>query len=454
LTFVAGHLRPGRATWSPDALLCAGGGAAGAGARLSTLPLSSLPCEALKIAPADDGRGTVSPRLRHRAEPAPVDVLIAKLLEGAALPAPGSPPDREPAADAEPGGPPRPPPPFALTLQELLDLCAAAEARFRAEESVLRLEAPMRIFGDLHGQFADLLQLFSAFGSPLQGAANGDLRTVDYLFLGDYVDRGPQSLEVLCLLLALKAKHPSSVHLLRGNHETREVNSAMGFLDECVDRLGPATGMVAWNRFNEVFDWLPLAATVGRRVFCVHGGPGKNVKAIADIAGLRRPLVAGCLNQADQDLLLDVLWSDPTAHDSVLGVHRNPARGPGIFNFGPDLVRGFCARNDVDVIVRGHECVQDGFERFANGHLVTVFSATNYKGTTGNNGCVLDVGRDLVLCPRVLLPPLAPDRQCPSPPTPRGARWAGFRGFGERSKRSRRELWPPAAGDAAGAPPG
>ena len=151
---------------------------------------------------------------------------------------------------------------------------------------MLRLRAPVKIFGDLHGQLTDLHRLFGAFGSP---SADGDIFATDYLFVGDFVDRGHHQLEVICLLLALKVAHPAGVHLLRGNHEIQSINTVQGFQVHCIERLGGGAGERVCERMNRLFEGLPLAAlietppphgggaggdeapAVPTRVLCLHG---------------------------------------------------------------------------------------------------------------------------------------------------------------------------------------
>lgn len=113
---------------------------------------------------------------------------------------------------------------------------------------MLKLNAPIKIFGDLHGQFGDLMRLFEEYGVP---STAGDITYIDYLFLGDYVDRGAYSLETICLLLALKIEHPRSIHLLRGNHEAADINALFGFRMECMERMGEY-GVFIWQRINQV----------------------------------------------------------------------------------------------------------------------------------------------------------------------------------------------------------
>ncbi|KAL6327474.1 hypothetical protein AAG906_020070 [Vitis piasezkii] len=285
---------------------------------------------------------------------------------------------------------------FFLDCNEIGDLCDTAEHIFSNEPSVLVVKAPVKIFGDLHGQFGDLMRLFDEYGSP---STAGDIAYVDYLFLGDYVDRGQHSLETIVLLLALKVEYLHNIHLIRGNHEAADINALFGFRIECIERLGERDGIWAWHRFNRLFNWLPLAALIEKKIICMHGGIGRSINHVEQIENLQRPVAM----EAGSVVLMDLLWSDPTENDSVEGLRPN-ARGPGLVSFGPDRVMEFCNANDVQLIVRAHECVMDGFERFAQGHLITLFSATNYCGTANNAGAILVLGRDLVVVPKLIHP--------------------------------------------------
>ncbi|CAG9462338.1 unnamed protein product [Pedinophyceae sp. YPF-701] len=285
---------------------------------------------------------------------------------------------------------------FLLSWEDIEDLCNRAEDIFKQEPTVLRLDGPVKIFGDLHGQFGDLMRLFEEYGAP---SMTGDIAYIDYLFLGDYVDRGRHSLETVCLLLALKVEHPDHVHLIRGNHEDEDINSLFGFRDECMDRLGSTPGIQAWKRFNDLFNWLPLAAVVAGRICCMHGGIGRVIETMEQIEEIPRPISLKDANQVYTDLL----WSDPTTNDAVEGVQPSP-RGPGLVCFGPDRVTEFCNRNNLQMIIRAHECVMDGFERFAAGRLITLFSATNYCGTANNAGAILVLGRGNVMVPKLIHP--------------------------------------------------
>ncbi|XP_057487382.1 LOW QUALITY PROTEIN: serine/threonine-protein phosphatase BSL1-like [Actinidia eriantha] len=293
---------------------------------------------------------------------------------------------------------------FFLDSYEVGELCYAAEQIFIQEPTVLQLKAPVKVFGDLHGQFGDLMRLFDEYGFP---STAGDITYIDYLFLGDYVDRGQHSLETITLLLALKIEYPENLHLIRGNHEAADINALFGFRLECIERMGENDGIWAWTRFNQLFNYLPLAALIEKKIICMHGGIGRSIHSVEQIEKLERPITM----DAGSIILMDLLWSDPTENDSVEGLRPN-ARGPGLVTFGPDRVTDFCKKNKLQLIIRAHECVMDGFERFAQGQLITLFSATNYCGTANNAGAILVVGRGLVIVPK-LIHPLPPPLQSP-----------------------------------------
>ncbi|KAF4382870.1 hypothetical protein G4B88_021653 [Cannabis sativa] len=275
---------------------------------------------------------------------------------------------------------------FFLDSYEVGELCYAAEQIFMQEPTVLQLKAPVKVFGDLHGQFGDLMRLFDEYGFP---STAGDITYIDYLFLGDYIE------------------YPESVHLIRGNHEAADINALFGFRIECIERMGENDGIWAWTRFNQLFNYLPLAALIEKKIICMHGGIGRSIHSVEQIEKLERPITM----DAGSIILMDLLWSDPTENDSVEGLRPN-ARGPGLVTFGPDRVTEFCKKNKLQLIIRAHECVMDGFERFAQGQLITLFSATNYCGTANNAGAILVVGRGLVVVPK-LIHPLPPPLQSP-----------------------------------------
>ena len=143
--------------------------------------------------------------------------------------------------------------------KDISTLCKVAREIFMEQPVFLELEAPIKICGDIHGQFPDLLRLFEYGGFPPEA---------NYLFLGDYVDRGKQSLETIILLLAYKVKFKENFFLLRGNHECGQINRIYGFYDECKRRYS----IRIWKEFQDVFNCLPVAGLIDDKILCMHGG--------------------------------------------------------------------------------------------------------------------------------------------------------------------------------------
>ena len=187
--------------------------------------------------------------------------------------------------------------------------------------------------GDIHGQFSDLLRLFEYGGFP---------PSANYLFLGDYVDRGKQSLETICLLLAYKIKYPENFFLLRGNHECASINRIYGFYDECKRRFN----VRLWKAFTDCFNCLPVAALIDDKILCMHGGLSPDLQNLDQIRSLSRPTVI-----PDTGLLCDLLWSDPSKDVKGWGMND---RGVS-YTFGPDKVEEFLTTHDLDLVCRAHQ---------------------------------------------------------------------------------------------------
>ena len=230
------------------------------------------------------------------------------------------------------------------------------------------------LLGDVHGQYYDLLRIFEYGGFPPEA---------NYLFLGDYIDRGKQSIETVCLLLCYKIKYPENFFLLRGNHECAQINRIYGFYDECKRRYS----IRLWRVFSDVFNCLPVAALIDEKIFCMHGGLSPELKNLDQIKNIMRPT-----DVPDQGLLCDLLWSDPER-----GVDRYGDNDRGVsFTFGERVVRDFNEKHDLDLICRAHQVVEDGYEFFQRRQLVTLFSAPNYCGEFDNSGAMMSVDETLM----------------------------------------------------------
>ncbi len=369
-----------------------------------------------------------------------------------------------------------------LTKNQIFFLCASARDVFLGQPSLLDIKAPVTIVGDIHGQYTDLKQFFHI----------GDLPSNNnpYLFLGDYVDRGPASIETICLLLAYKIKYPEHFHLLRGNHEDADVTRVYGFNDECLKKFNDAGTFLpdgtydkvatladtidknqsevktnatdavfhgdgyeyieidkevmriikqepfpvfdnskkeimkekeytltvergvndttiashsinvevkykrmcseVWRVFCDCFNCLPFAAIVSDSIFCIHGGLSPHLQTVDQIHKIDRPTTVG--SEEGGGFLCDLLWSDPLKKANW----RADARGPGVgVNFGEKNCTDFLRKNNLSLICRAHQQVQDGYAFFASRKLVTVFSAPHYCGTFENDAAIMVVDPDL-----------------------------------------------------------
>ena len=247
---------------------------------------------------------------------------------------------------------------------------------------LLELEAPIKICGDVHGQFYDLLRILEFGGYPPDA---------NYLFLGDYVDRGKQSLETICLLLAYKIKYPENFFMTRGNHECSSINRIYGFYDECKKRFS----IKLWKTFTDCFNCLPVAAILDDKIICMHGGLGPDLDKIDRIRNIMRPT-----DVPERGLLCDLLWSDPDESSNGFGSNE---RGVSVV-FNGKIVQNFLKTNDLDLICRAHQVVEEGYEFFADRKLVTVFSAPNYCGEFDNAGAMMSVSENLNCSFQILKP--------------------------------------------------
>ncbi|BAO39623.1 Serine/threonine-protein phosphatase [Kluyveromyces marxianus] len=271
---------------------------------------------------------------------------------------------------------------FPFRSWEIQLVCTMAREVFLNQPSLLKLQAPIKVVGDVHGQFTDLLRILRLSGVPPD---------TNYLFLGDYVDRGKQSLETILLLLCYKIKYPDNFFMLRGNHESANVTKMYGFYDECKRRLSTK----AWKMFVDVFNSLPFAAIIQDKIFCVHGGISPQLSDLRQVANIHRPT-----DVPDDGLLTDLLWSDP---DSSVKDWSLNDRGVS-YTFSKKNIADFCSKFKFDLIIRGHMVVEDGYEFFARKKLVTIFSAPNYCGEFENWGAVMSVTTGL-MCSFELLKP-------------------------------------------------
>lgn len=280
-----------------------------------------------------------------------------------------------------------------ITEQEVTKLCQKAIEIIQKEDNVAAVPVPVTVVGDIHGQYHDLLELFKI---------GGKCPDTNYLFLGDYVDRGYYSVESVTLLVLLKVRYPNRITILRGNHESRQITQVYGFYDEVVRKYGNAN---VWTQFTNLFDYLPLAALVADKMFTPHGGLSPSVQTLEEINELNR-----VQEVPHEGPLCDLVWSDP---DDRMGWGISP-RGAG-FTFGEDVSKQFNHTNGLNLIIRAHQLVMDGYQWHHEDNVLTVFSAPNYCYRCGNQAGIIEFSENFEK--RVISYDPAPHRGDPQPTT-------------------------------------
>eukprot|EP01086_Lenisia_limosa_P015868 TRINITY_DN5364_c0_g1_i3.p1 TRINITY_DN5364_c0_g1~~TRINITY_DN5364_c0_g1_i3.p1 ORF type:complete len:308 (+),score=63.81 TRINITY_DN5364_c0_g1_i3:170-1093(+) len=253
---------------------------------------------------------------------------------------------------------------------EVKQLCSRAREILIEESNVQRVDAPVTICGDIHGQFYDLKELFKV---------GGDCPDTNYLFMGDFVDRGFYSVETFILLLALKVRYPDRITLIRGNHESRQITQVYGFYDECLRKYGSVN---VWRYCTEIFDYLSLSALIDNSIWCVHGGLSPSINTLDQIRVIDRK------QEIPHDgAMCDLMWSDPDEDQD--GWALSP-RGAG-YLFGSHILKSFNHTNGLSLVARAHQLVMAGYKYMFERSLVTVWSAPNYCYRCGNVAAILEL---------------------------------------------------------------
>ncbi|KAK4041719.1 hypothetical protein C8A01DRAFT_45153 [Parachaetomium inaequale] len=260
-----------------------------------------------------------------------------------------------------------------LAEADVQRLCEKAREVLQEESNVQPVKCPVTVCGDIHGQFHDLMELFKI------GGPNPD---TNYLFMGDYVDRGYYSVETVTLLVALKIRYPQRITILRGNHESRQITQVYGFYDECLRKYGNAN---VWKYFTDLFDYLPLTALIDNQIFCLHGGLSPSIDTLDNIRALDR-----IQEVPHEGPMCDLLWSDP---DDRCGWGISP-RGAG-YTFGQDISEAFNHNNGLTLIARAHQLVMEGYNWSQDRNVVTIFSAPNYCYRCGNQAAIMEIDEHL-----------------------------------------------------------
>nr|CAJ2471668.1 unnamed protein product [Leishmania braziliensis] len=275
----------------------------------------------------------------------------------------------------------RGPPQVLVREEEIRAVLTEVREIFMSQPMLLEIRPPVRVCGDTHGQYYDLLRIFEKCGFPPYS---------NYLFLGDYVDRGKHSVENIILLYCYKIVYRENFFLLRGNHECASINKMYGFFDDVKRRYN----IKLFKAFTDVFNTMPVCCVISEKIICMHGGLSPDLIDLTTINEILRPC-----DVPDRGILCDLLWADP--ENEVRGFLESD-RGVS-YLFGEDIVNDFLDMVDMDLIVRAHQVVQRGYEFFASRQLVTVFSAPNYCGEFDNDAAVMNID-DKLQCSFLIIP--------------------------------------------------
>ena len=262
--------------------------------------------------------------------------------------------------------------------EDLFKIIKLSTEIFKSEPNVIYITDPVSIVGDIHGQFYDLLKLLSVGDNP---------DNTKYLFLGDFVDRGIFAIEVMVLILCLKICHQSTITLIRGNHECRQMTISFNFREECLAKFDQEI----YEMFMDMFDCLPISAIINGKFIAFHGGISPELKTIAELNKINRfrePPASG--------VLCDLLWSDPVDKaDGALEADfvENDQRGCS-FYYGFKSLSTFLSKNGLLSLIRGHEVQLEGYKMYywKNKNfpqVITIFSAPNYCDTYNNKGAII-----------------------------------------------------------------
>jgi serine/threonine-protein phosphatase 2B catalytic subunit len=277
-----------------------------------------------------------------------------------------------------------------LAKDLLLEIISQATQILVQEPNVLAIKEPVTICGDIHGQYFDLLKLFDVGGDP---------KNTQYLFLGDYVDRGYFSLECVLLLYTYKINRPDNFFLLRGNHECRHLTDYFTFKEECEKKYDSEV----YDAFMDSFDTLPLAALIlnsqeKAQFLCVHGGLSPDIETLEDIENINR-----FREPPPNGPMCDILWADPAedyANDDI-EFKFNSVRGCS-YSYGYRAVSNFLERNSILTLIRAHEAQDEGFRMYKKSlktqfpTCITIFSAPNYLEAYNNKAAIMIYANNVI----------------------------------------------------------
>lgn len=275
----------------------------------------------------------------------------------------------------------------------LLELYKEIEQILDTEYKCQKIYPPCYVMGDIHGNLEDLLSLEKTIWKqmPCLGA--------NYLFLGDYVDRGQWGFECALYIVAFKILNPNKVTILRGNHEVRDLQVNYSYKKECVLKYGEVLGLKLWELTNKIFDKLPVSAIIDDTIFCAHGGIPRSATSIEQIREIKRELREP---EAESAIAWEILWSDPCHAqqfneiaeilnqnvDQLKGFIKNTKRGTA-FLFNEEGLTDFLSHNGLTHLIRAHEVPPLGYRFHFGNKCLTIFSCSHYCGNDNDCACIL-----------------------------------------------------------------
>ena len=282
--------------------------------------------------------------------------------------------------------------------EEITNLIEEVKPILEKDKSLIRIRSPCKIFGNLYGIYNDLMRYFESFGNPSDDNQMGDISVMQYIFLGDFCDRGFHSLEVVLLLFALKVKYPEFIYLIRGHHEDRYMNEEYGLGQECINRLSDdiRDPLSIFSNINKAFNLLPFGVLVDNNILLIHGGIGSSINSLDDIDNIKRPVeVVHNVTNNDQLKIIDLLWSEycDEIENIDANTERDKFRKGFIVKYGRNRLNKFLDENKINLLITSHQFVKGGFTTFNNDRLLIVFSATNYMNKCGNVGGMITIAK-------------------------------------------------------------
>ena len=282
--------------------------------------------------------------------------------------------------------------------EEIQKLIEEVKPILEKDHSLIKIRSPCKIFGNLYGIYNDLMRYFESYGNPSDDNQMGDISVMQYIFLGDFCDRGYNSLEIILLLFALKIKFPQFIYIIRGHHEDKNINAEYGLGQECIDRLSDdiRDPLSIFANINKAFDLLPFGVLVDNNILLVHGGIGSSINSLDDIDCIKRPIeVVQNVSNNEQLKVIDLLWSEycDEIENIDANIERDKFKKGFIVKYGKNRLNKFLDENKINLLITAHQFVKGGFTTFNNDRLLIVFSATNYMNKCGNVGGMITIAK-------------------------------------------------------------